>query len=184
MATKKQTRLREQYDKEGIDPFSAPPAGYSLTSPPGKWAWEQPPQHVDVEEAFDEIKSKMMVPENRMTMVQLMDAGIPIETLARTITFTGFTQGKFTPDVAELLNPLVSIYMAIQADKAGITPRMLNNPPESAIDIETVSTIMKDLNPDRYIELLNKSTKEEEAMEEKEAADEAPKTFMEMEAIK
>ena len=43
---------------------------------------------------------------------------------------------------------------------------------------------MKDLNPDRYIELLNKSTKEEEAMEEKEAADEAPKTFMEMEATK
>ena len=74
--------------------------------------------------------------------------------------------------------------MAIQADKAGITPRMLNNPPESAIDIETVSTIMKDLNPDRYIELLNKSTKEEERMEEKEAADEAPKTFMEMEATK
>ena len=184
MATKKQTRLREQYDKEGIDPFSMPPAGYSLTTPPGKWAWEQPPQHVDVEEAFDEIKSKMMVPENRITMVQLMDAGIPIETLARTITFTGFTQGKFTPDVAELLNPRVSIYMAIQADKAGITPRMLNNPPESAIDPDIVFDIMKDLNPNRYLELLNAPTEKEETTEEKEAADETPKTFMEMEATK
>ena len=184
MATKKQTRLREQYDSAGIDPFSMPPAGHSLTTPPGKWAWEQPPQHVDLEEAYDEIKSKMMIPENRITMLQLMDAGIPIETLVRTITFTGFTQGKFTPDVAELLNPLVGIYMAIQADKAGITPRMLNNPPESAIDIETVSTIMKDLNPDRYLQLLNKPTEEEEMVEEKEAADEAPKTFMEMEASK
>ena len=83
------------------------------------------------------VKAKMMIPANRMTMIQLVDAGVPIETLTRTITFTGFTQGKFTPDIAELLNPVVAGFIAIQADKAGITPRMLNNPPKTSIDFTT-----------------------------------------------
>ena len=126
MATKKQTLLREQYDEAEIDPFSAPPAGFSLTTPPGQSNWEQPPEHVDLETAFQEIKEKMMVPATRMTMLQLMDAGLPIETLVRTITFVGFSEGKFTPDLAEMLNPLLSMYMTMIADKAGITPRLLN----------------------------------------------------------
>ena len=180
MATKKQTRLREQYDEAEIDPFSAPPAGFSLTTPPGQSNWEQPPEHVDLETAFQEIKEKMMVPETRMTMLQLMDAGMPIETLVRTITFVGFSEGKFTPDLAEMLNPLLTMYMTIEADKAGITPRLLNNPPPSSIDPKTVMTIMKDLNPDRYVELLNRSTEEKESEPEKDDQDKTPKNFMEM----
>ena len=184
MATKKQTRLREQYDEAEIDPFSAPPAGFGLTTPPGQWNWEQPPEHVDLETAFQEIKGKMMVPETRMTMLQLMDAGMPIETLVRTITFVGFSQGKFTPDLAEMLNPLLSMYLTVIADKAGITPRLLNNPPPSSIDPKTVMTIMKDLNPDRYVELLNRpfEDEEEEGEPEKDEQDKTPKNFMEMEA--
>ena len=168
---------QENYDRDKIDPFSAPPAGYALTTAPGKWAWEQPPQHVDVEDAFEEIKAKMMIPANRMTMIQLVDAGVPIETLTRTITFTGFTQGKFTPDVAELLNPVVAGFIAIQADKAGITPRMLNNPPKTSIDDDTVFEIMKDLNPERYVQLATQSVEEEEQEEKPTTA----MNFMEME---
>ena len=121
-----------------------------------------------------------MVPATRMTILQLMDAGMPIETLVRTITFVGFSQGKFTPDLAEMLNPLLTMYMTIIADKAGITPRVLNNPEPSSIDPKTVMTIMKDLNPDRYVELLNRSTEEKESEPEKDDQDKTPKNFMEM----
>ena len=184
MATKKQTRLREQYDEAEIDPFSAPPAGFSLTTPPGQSNWEQPPEHVDLETAFQEIKGKIMVPETRLSILQLMDAGLPIETLVRTITFVGFSQGKFTPDLAEMLNPLLAMYMTMIADKAGITPRLLNNPEPSSIDSETVMTIMKDLNPDRYVELLNRPVEDEETEGELEQDenDKTAKNFMEMEA--
>jgi|TARA_R100000030_G_scaffold18421_2_gene12745 hypothetical protein len=172
---------KENYDRDKIDPFSVPPAGYGLTTAPGKWAWEQPPEHVNVEDAFEEIKAKMMIPANRMTMIQLVDAGVPIETLTRTITFTGFTQGKFTPDVAELLNPVVAGFIAIQADKAGITPRMLNNPPETSIDDDVVFDIMKELNPVKYRKLVSMPV---EVDVEEEEPDERPTTamnFMEME---
>ena len=30
---------QENYDRDKIDPFSAPPTGYGLTTAPGKWAW-------------------------------------------------------------------------------------------------------------------------------------------------
>jgi hypothetical protein len=114
-------------------------------------------------------------------MIQLVDAGVPIETLTRTITFTGFTQGKFTPDVAELLNPVVAGFIAIQADKAGITPRMLNNPPETSIDDDVVFDIMKELNPVKYRKLVSMPV---EVDVEEEEQDERPTTamnFMEME---
>ena len=123
------------------------------------------------------VKAKMMIPANRMTMIQLVDAGVPIETLTRTITFTGFTQGKFTPDIAELLNPVVAGFIAIQADKAGITPRMLNNPPKTSIEDDTVFEIMKDLNPERYVQLATQSVEEEEQEEQPTTA----MNFMEME---
>lgn len=184
MARKKPNKKQQQYDRDKIDPFSVPPAGYGLTTPPGKWAWEQPPEHVDVEDAYEEIKAKMMVPENRMTMIQLIDAGVPIETLVRTITFAGFTEGKFTPDVAEILNPLLAVHMAIQADKAGITPRMLNNPPKTSVDSDVVFDIMKDLNPERYLQLIDmpldeSGEEEEDQPKEKKTAE----NFMEMEKV-
>ena len=36
MARKKPNKKQQQYDRDKIDPFSVPPAGYGLTTPPGK----------------------------------------------------------------------------------------------------------------------------------------------------
>ena len=51
----------DNYDKSGIDPFSRAPAGYGLTQAPGKWPWDNPPEIVDVDDAFENIKKRMML---------------------------------------------------------------------------------------------------------------------------
>ena len=151
----KSRQLAESYENEGIDPFSRAPAGYSLTGTPNKWPWEKPPKFVDVEEAFDNIRGRMMKGEERFDLLRLMDSGIPIETLVRTAVFGAFTRGLVTPDVAEMLVPPLSVHLLIDARRSGISPKFNNNVKLDILPQEKIFDIMKELNPERYEEYLS-----------------------------
>ena len=161
MSVKKQQKLAkarkqaDNYDKVGTDPFSRAPAGYGLTQTPGKWPWDNPPTHVDLEDAFEDIKKRMLVPETRFDLLRLIDAGVPIETLVRTATFGAFTKGLITPDVAELLNVPLSAHLLVLARNAGLTPRFNNNVKLDVLPQDDVLEIMRRLNPKRYNEYLD-----------------------------
>ena len=44
----------------------------------------------------------------------MLDAGIPVEALGRTILFAGFVEGKFTPDVAFIITePVMKMILSI-----------------------------------------------------------------------
>ena len=52
--------------------------------------------------------------ERLLAMVSVLDAGIPVEALGRTILFGGFLEGKFTPDVAFIITePVMKMLVAI-----------------------------------------------------------------------
>jgi len=161
MSVKKQQRLAkarkqaDNYDEVGIDPFSRAPAGYGLTQTPDKWPWDSPPTHTVLEDAFNDLKSRTLKSETRFDLLRLMDAGIPIETLVRTMTFGAFTEGLVNPDVAELLNVPLSAHLLVLARNAGITPRFNNNVKLDVLPQEDVLDIMRRLNPKRYNDYLN-----------------------------
>jgi len=94
------------------NPFDAPVPGESLTNTPGSAAWEHPPAHAKVEEALEFINDKLMDRENGMRLLTLLDIGIPLEALVKIITFSGFLEGKWTVDVAKMLDPLVGMLLA------------------------------------------------------------------------
>ena len=94
------------------NPFDAPVPGESLTNTPGSAAWEHPPTHAKVEDAIELIENRIMERENGMRLLTLLDIGIPIEALVKIITFSGFLEGKWTVDVAKMLDPLVAMLLA------------------------------------------------------------------------
>ena len=94
------------------NPFDAPVPGESLTNTPGSAAWEHPPAHAKVEDAIELIENRIMERENGMRLLTLLDIGIPIEALVKIITFSGFLEGKWTVDVAKMLEPLVAMLLA------------------------------------------------------------------------
>ena len=85
------------------NPFDAPVPGQSLTDKPGSAAWEHPPQYTNTAEAADFIWNQLSGPEFSEQVIGMLDAGIPIEAIARVILFGGFTNGKWTPDVAFII---------------------------------------------------------------------------------
>jgi len=94
--------MAEQFDKT-INPFDAPVPGQSLTDRPGNANWEHPPQFADPDEALQFIYSRMMNAESASRIAMMLDTGIPVEAIARTIIFSGFVEGKWSPDVAFLI---------------------------------------------------------------------------------
>jgi len=50
--------------------------------------------------------------------------GIPIEALVKVITFSGFIEGKYTVDVAKLLEPMVAMIITGEAALAEIPAKI------------------------------------------------------------
>jgi len=89
---------------EGIgNPFDTPIPGQSLTDEPGNYPWEHPPQYVTTDGAADHLWNRMSEPEFAEQIIAMLDAGVPVEAIARTILFGGFLNGKFSPDVAFII---------------------------------------------------------------------------------
>ena len=127
-------------EKQGVgNPFDAPVPGQSLTDTPGNYPWEHPPQFTDPEEATEFIWQTLHTEQFLEQVIGMLDAGVPVEAIARVIVFGGFVEGKFTPDVGFLITePVMKMLMAIGV-RAG-----LNNIRMSMQDI-TNSKQMSDI---------------------------------------
>ena len=87
--------------------FDSATPGQSLTDTPGNANWEHPPQFAEVDEAAEYIWDKLHERNLLQQIITFLEDGVPVEALARMILFSGFAEGKWTPDVALLLSEAV-----------------------------------------------------------------------------
>ena len=170
---------------DAIDRFNAPPPGHSLTGEPQKWSWEKPAEYSDPEEAMEWVVSRIEQPEVEENFLRLMISGVPIEAMTNTITFTGFTEGYWSPDMSEILKmPIVMHFIGLALEN-GIPATIFNKDPELAkeegrIPDNKVMGIMEQNRPDMYNKIMYATDllleEDEEMPEEQEDA-----SFMEME---
>lgn len=178
---------------DAIDRFNAPPPGHSLTSEPQKWAWEKPAEYTVPEEAMEWVVSRVEQPEVEENFLRLMLSGVPIEAITNTITFTGFTEGYWSPDMSELLKMPIAMHFMGLALENGIPATIFNKDPELAkeegrIPEEKVMSIMEENRPDMYEKIMYATDlllEEGEEMPEEQGAEAPPMekdaSFMEME---
>jgi hypothetical protein len=87
--------------KEGVgNPFDTPVPGQSLTDTPGNYPWEHPPQYTDPAEVAEFLWQTLHQEQFLEQTIGMLDAGVPVEAIARVLLFGGFMEGKFSPDVA------------------------------------------------------------------------------------
>ena len=122
----KNETMQEQgsYIEPEDNAFDAPIPGQSLTDEPGNYPWEHAPQTASIEEAADFVYESLMKKENMERMFTLLRMGIPIEALVKVITFAGFLEGKWTVDVAKLLEPIVAMMITGEASLANIPAKI------------------------------------------------------------
>lgn len=138
---------------QALDPFNRMPPGWTLTQPPGKWPWDRPPKFVDPNEAITYILDRLEDEDVHEQFVKLMFAGISIEEIVNTIGIGGFSEGYFTPDVAELIKPPLAFYLLGVAADYEIPVRFFATPDgqpvrDTGLDELQLLEIMKDRNPE------------------------------------
>tara|TARA_R110000824_G_C14955086_1_gene651385 strand:- start:96 stop:737 length:642 start_codon:yes stop_codon:yes gene_type:complete len=141
---KKTQQSGGSHNVEDIDPFDAPVPGQSLTDEPGKWPWDKPPIMSDPDDAVEYVVQK--IEDNQDTkddIDKFLMAGTPVESIVNTIAFTGFAEGMWNPDIAEIIKFPLSAYFATRAIDQGYPLVMFNNdnPDEDVTDAQVIDTL-------------------------------------------
>ena len=111
---------KEHLTEAPYNEFDAPIPGQSLTDTPGNAPWEHPPQMTDPEQILEGLYDKITNGEFTEQLIAMLDAGVPVEAIVRVMVFSGFMQGKFTPDVGFMIvEPLMKLVAAVGI-RAGI----------------------------------------------------------------
>ena len=122
--------------------------GTGMNDPKGKWAWEQPPKITDPDEAVDAVMDQFEEEPNKTNVLKLMVAGVSIEELVNITVFNAFSEGAFTPDVAEIIKPALVVGLVQLAGEQNVPFRMFSDPVENQeMDDKEVFRIMKERNP-------------------------------------
>ena len=93
----------DKFKEAPNNPFDAPVPGQGLTDKPGNYPWEHPPEYTDTMEASEWVWDKLTEPLFAQQVIGMLDAGVPVEAIARIVIFSGFTEGKWSPDVGFML---------------------------------------------------------------------------------
>lgn len=101
--------------------LKAPIPGQSLTDEPKNYAWENPPEITDPEEAIAMHMSKFNDPEVIDNMLDLLDVGFPVRALAESILTASVAAGWHSIDVSLIVAPFMHEHIISMANEAGIS---------------------------------------------------------------
>lgn len=100
--------------------LDAPIPGQSLTREVGSRPYQQPPMYNTVEEALEWYLPKLGNPRFVPGIIESMELGIPLTTMANTLQLGGVMRGIHSIDVGILISPVIIEMLAYLADSAGI----------------------------------------------------------------
>ena len=93
------------------DKFNFPVPGHSMTDTPKKWAWDNPPNTPNPDDAVELVINKVEGnPDTKEHFLRMMAGGVSVEEIINTIGLGGFSEGQWSPDVAELIKPALAVY--------------------------------------------------------------------------
>lgn len=134
--------------------FDAPIPGMAMTHELGARPWQNPPQYTTVEEALDYYIPRMANDAFSDQLVDIMQMGVPLTTLANTVQMSGVMDGKHSADIGILILPVLIEMMQFIGDSAGVEYNSGledSDEPRSSIGVLAIDKLRK-----------------EEAMQEKE----------------
>jgi hypothetical protein len=100
--------------------LDAPIPGMALTAELGGRPWQSPAQYPTVDEAIEYYMSRMATDEFADNLLEVMEMGIPLTTMANTIQMSSVMEGKHSVDVGMLVMPMLIEMMMLIGDSADI----------------------------------------------------------------
>lgn len=144
------TRNPDQLKQE--DPFNVPIPGQSLTSSSDTERVKQSPEESNPEKVLAFAMKRLKSPDVKEKMLDLLLSGLPVELLVKNVTKAGFLEGKYSPDVAELITPALTIFMIDMARKEDIPVKVFMDesvsPEQQAEEDQKLARVMEEQRPE------------------------------------
>ncbi len=102
------------------NPFQGPIPGQSLAKAPGSFPFEQAPQYTTEDEALVAVLDQMTQPRKMKMIAAALDSGIYASDITSGILTAGFSQGKWSPDLAGLIAKRVMSSVVAVGSAAGV----------------------------------------------------------------
>jgi hypothetical protein len=100
--------------------FDRPIPGQSLTAELGARPWQTPYQYATVEDALDYYIPRFANEEVSEQVLDILEMGVPVTTLANTIQLGSVMEGKHSIDVGMLVMPVIMELIMYIADTENI----------------------------------------------------------------
>lgn len=100
--------------------LDGPIPGQSLTAELGARPWQQPSQYSTVEEAIDYYVTRIESEEVTTQLLDVLEMGVPVTTVANAMQSSSVMEGKHTVDVGMLVLPVIIELISLIADAAKI----------------------------------------------------------------
>ncbi len=110
--------------RKGLEMFSAPIPGQSLTRTPGTYPFEKPPQFTNPEDAFKALVKALTMEKTAIKLMNMLETGFPVRSIVLTVLQGGFMEGKWTVDVALLLSQPLAALIIRMAKEANVKPNL------------------------------------------------------------
>ena len=142
----------------------------SLTAEPGARPWQSPPQFNTVEEVSEFYIERISDPELSPQILDVIELGYPLVTLANSFTLGGVMMGKHTIDVAILVTPIITEWLRGMAEdaeieyKLGIEPEMTagNKNPDGILLSRAMKEVFDKKEEEDEEDIVEEDTPEEE----------------------
>ena len=133
--------------------FNKAVPGEAITSKPGQYPFDQPPLLVSPVDAMEHVLNDYLSSNHAEEALKLMIAGVTLEVLANVIVKTGFMDGVFSVDVAEIIKPAIVLHLLADARDAGVKNiRIMNDSNISELSPEDFISIRNELRGDEMEE--------------------------------
>lgn len=104
-----------------LSPFDQPIPGQSLTTEPKNNPWEQPPQMSDIEEVTKYYIMRLANQDVIDDFAAMIDAGLPLAPLVKTIVNGGTLRGLHTVDAGMLVTPVIHTFLKQALQSMGMS---------------------------------------------------------------
>ena len=100
--------------------LNAPIAGQSLTDTPKNYPWERPAEISDPREAIKFHMDGLSSPESLDNILELIQVGVPLRALSKTILTTAQMEGIHSVDVSLIIGDVIYEELVSIAEEAGL----------------------------------------------------------------
>tara|TARA_R110002012_G_scaffold299578_1_gene498758 strand:+ start:58 stop:699 length:642 start_codon:yes stop_codon:yes gene_type:complete len=140
-----------QQPQEIMDPFARAIPGQSFTDDPGSRPYEKPPMTSSPEQALTILEQSLKDEEFSGEIADILDVGVSCEAISEALVQKCFTEGMFSPDVAELIKPGVFMIVAQIGSDSNIDDIVLfnQNPESKRLSEESKVGLMAKLAPSK-----------------------------------